>query len=129
VTIRNEFEQASIRIAEVDAQATTSSTPAWYWPCFDWNSAACQVLDGRLNGPIPQEAQVAVPRLNRSARDQGAGIDSRPVNIELLFAESVSPTTVRMGDELHPDNPLVKGIRSLPVRDVDDAVVKPRPAH
>ena len=81
------------------------------------------MLDGALDRPVPDEAEVAVPRPDRVGR-AWKGLAARPVHVQLLAGEPVRPAALVELDELGPEDITVEAVRPLPVRDGNDDVVE-----
>ena len=77
-----------------------------------------------LDGALPFEAKIAIAGLHRQARNF-SGLHARPVNVELLVAETIGPT----GRSLHQfgaHDLAVELVRSVPIGDVNHAMIKLR---
>lgn len=57
---------------------------------------------------------------NRMRRDTG------PMNVQLRVSESVRPGAAAAVDELGAEHIAIEGVRPVPVRDMDDALIKLR---
>jgi hypothetical protein len=108
---------------KVDAGPAPSGPAAVGWPDLDRNTAASQVRDRVLDWAIPLEAQVAVARCNWNLGDRIAD-RARPVDVELLAAESSCSRAVTAVDELGTEHTAVERVGHCPVRYVDHAVTE-----
>src|SRR5260221_3134597 len=121
--VRNQLEQAPVRVAEVDARAGATRPQALDRAELDFDSLAPEMLDGALDRSVPDEAEVAVPRPDRVGRAR-KGLAARPVHVQLLAGEPVGPTALVELDELGAEDISVEAVRPLPVRDRNDDVVE-----
>jgi hypothetical protein len=121
--IGDELQQTPIGIAEVDALARTPRAVAGNRSLFDRDATALEVGERLRDGPRPLEAQVAVSRCDGHPSKR-MGLDPGPMHVQLLRTEAVGPAPGAAVDQLGAHDVYVKAIRSLPVRDVDDAVVQ-----
>jgi hypothetical protein len=87
-----------------------------------------EVIYGLLDRAGPFKTEVTAARRNGNF-GQRICLDAGTVQIQLGIFKSVSPTSI-FRDQLNPDNIAVKRVRSIPVRNVDNAMIKPcRQAH
>lgn len=112
----------TIRIAEVDARALPAGARPLDRPLDDLDAERAEVVEGTLDGAVPDEAEIAVPRPHRVGRD-GKRVDARPVDVELLVAEPVGEAGAAL-DELRAEHIPVERVRARPVGDGDHAVVE-----
>src|SRR6516162_574579 len=120
--IGNEFQQRTVGVAEIDADAGPLGAETLDRPGVNRDPAALKVGDGVRNRPVPLEAEVAVAGLDRKPRHLGR-VKARPMQIELRGAEPVGPV-LRTPNELGAEHIAVERVRALPVRDMDHAVVE-----
>src|SRR6516165_10792636 len=120
--IGNEFQQRTVGVAEIDADAGPLGAETLDRPGVNRDPAALKVGDGVRNRPVPLEAEVAVAGLDRKPRHLGR-VKARPMQIELRGAEPVGPA-LRTPNELGAEHIAVECVRALPVRDMDHAVVE-----
>src|SRR5262245_62524354 len=78
--------------------------------------------DGVRDRAFPFEAEVAVARLHRQPRHLG-GREARAMQIELGVAEPVAPSRWPP-HQLRPKHIAIERVGTLPVGDMDDAVVE-----
>src|SRR5271165_3549838 len=120
--VGNELQQRTIRIAEIDTHTGTLRAEALHRPGVDGNQTALEMRNRVGEGPVPFEAQVAVSRLHRQARDL-RGMHSRAMQIELDGAEAVSPT-LPAANELGAQHIAIKRVRTLPVGDMHHTMIE-----
>jgi hypothetical protein len=96
------------------------------WTGLDGNPVPLEVLDRRVEGAWPDEAQVAVPRLNGQSRVQA--LEARPVDVEMPITEEIMGERRVALDDLGAEDVAVEVVRAIPVGYRDDAVIK-RQAH
>jgi hypothetical protein len=77
--------------------------------------------------PRPLQAEVAVPRADRIARDEVADVGARAVDVEPLLSEGVREPAGAERNDFRAEDVPVERVRALPVRDCDDEVVEPKP--
>jgi len=120
--IGDEFQKGSIGIAEIDADAGAACSMSLNRSQFDCDAMTPQMPDGIFDRPRPFEAQVASTWRNRKPCDRSRR-RSGTVNIELCLSKAINPG--RSGrHHLRPKDIMVEGVGSLPVRDVDNAVIE-----
>ena len=128
--IRDELEQAAVRVAEVDAHAATSGAEGVDRAGLDVDAPAFEVCDGILDRTRPDEAEIAVARLNGEPRNEAAHIDAGAVHVELRVAHAVGEPPAADVEDLRTDDVTVKRVGPVPVGDRDHAVVEALdPAH
>src|SRR5215475_2609697 len=79
--------------------------------------------DSAFDRPLPFEAEIAIARRHRQARNL-CRLHAGSVHIELLVAETIGPTS-RPLHQFGTHDFAVELVRSDPVADMDDAVVEP----
>jgi hypothetical protein len=124
--VRNELEQRSVRVAEVDALPAAPRSGPLDGARLDGDAAGEEVLDGSLDRALPHEAEVAVPGAHGLARDEVADVGRRAVDVQALVAERVGDAVLPKRNDLRAEDVAVEGVRPLPVRDRDDDVVEPQ---
>src|SRR5690242_21893290 len=85
------------------------------------------MLDGALDRPVPHEAQVAVARLHGMVGVEP--VEPGPVHVQLPAVEAVVTERGIALVDLGPEHVAVEGVRALPVRDGDHAVVDRQSRH
>src|SRR6476646_777980 len=86
--VRDELEQRSVGVAEVDALAVAAGAAARDRADLDLDAHGRQVLDRAVEGAVPDEADIAVPRTHGIARHRRR-VDAWAVHVQLLVAEAV----------------------------------------
>jgi hypothetical protein len=120
--IGDKFQKGSIGIAEIDADAGSACSMSLDRSQFDCDAMTPQMPDGIFDRPRPFEAQVASTWRNRKPCDR-SGRQSGTVNIELCLSKAINPGRSSR-HHLRPKDIMVEGVGSLPVRDVDNAVIE-----
>src|SRR5581483_8764111 len=120
--IRDEFEQRSVRIAEIDARPLTFCAVACDRSKLDRHPARRKMRDRPGNRADPLETEVAVAGSYRVARDRD-GLDARPVEIELRVTEAVDKALVARNDPGAEDTG-IKIVRARPIRDMHDTMIQ-----
>src|SRR4029077_2034581 len=91
---------------------------------LDSDALRLEMRDCALDRALPFEAKIAIAGLHRQARNF-SGLHARPVNVELLVAETIGPA----GRPLHQfgaHDLAVELVRSVPIGDVNHAMIKLR---
>src|ERR671937_2179606 len=127
--VRDELEQAPVRVPEIEARSVPAPAAAAHGPPLDRHAASGQVLHRLLDRALPDEADVAVPRLHRLSRDEAAHVHAGAVHVHLLVAEAVGKPPVAVLHELRADDIAIERVRALPLGDGDDDVVEPDGSH
>jgi hypothetical protein len=122
--INDQFQQGVVWVSEVDTHAPTTSTTANDRPLLYLDLMAAKVSQDLLDGAGPHETQVAASRHNRWPRHQRADVETRSVHIELLIAEPVGDTTVRVVNNVGSQDISIEGRGPFPVANRDHAVVE-----
>ena len=86
-SVRHEFHQRAVGIAEIDAGARALGAVALHRPEFDAHALAPEMRDRVGDRPDPFEAEIAVAGRDRKPRDRRASRRGRAV--ELLVAEPI----------------------------------------
>src|SRR5262249_3161110 len=89
---------------------------------MDRHLAAVEMRNGAGKRAFPFKAQVAVAGLHWQPRHFGR-CKARAVQVELGVAEPVAPSR-RPPHQLGPQHVAIEGVRALPVRYVNDAMVE-----
>src|SRR5262249_34000191 len=127
--VRDELEQAPVGIPEIDARPAIARAEARDRPELDVHAPLAQMRYGVLDPPRPYEAQVAVPGSHRDAGHVVAGVHARPVDVELGPGAAVDPPPRPALDDFRAQHLAVEGVRPLPIRDGDDAVIERDAGH
>src|SRR5262245_55391579 len=90
VFVRDQLEQAAVRVAEVDAAARAAGSEPFDRPELDLDPESAQALHRGLDRTVPDEAEVAVTGADRIDRTW-MRLAPRTVNVQLLRAEPVRP--------------------------------------
>jgi hypothetical protein len=122
-SVADQFEQRSVRIAEVDARAAALAARALDRAELDLDAVRAQALDRRFDRPVPHEAQVAVSRTHRIGSPR-VRLAARAVDVQLLVAEAIGVPALVELDQLGAEDGAVEGVGILPVRDGNDDVVE-----
>jgi hypothetical protein len=85
--IRDELDEGSVGILEVDTCASAERTWPLHWSCLDRHVMPSKVRHRLLDRSGPLKAQVGVARPHWDASDVGTEIDAGAVNIHLSVAE------------------------------------------
>src|SRR5205085_10433806 len=117
----DELEQAPVRVAEVHMAARPARSRITLERPDRLDTVRCQMLDGLLDRPRPDEAEVAVARLDRALCVQS--LEARPVHVQLPRAESVVAEVRVLLVDASSQDVAVEPVRSLPVRHRDHAMV------
>jgi hypothetical protein len=107
--VRDEFEQAAVRVAEVDAPSLAPRALAPHRAELDPHAVGAQVIDRVLDWSGPDEAEIASARLYREPRNR-VWLEAGPMDVELLVAEAVHRNTVRVADELRAEDIAIEGV-------------------
>jgi hypothetical protein len=124
--VRDQLEQAAIRIAEVDARAAPTCAHAFDRPQLEVDPVCLEVRESLACAPRPDETEVAPSRRDPHAR-HGLGLGAGTMNVQLLHAEPVRKASSLNLYELGPEDIAIERIRAIPVRDRDHAVVDGEP--
>jgi hypothetical protein len=89
---------------------------------FDCNPLLLQMRNRAFDRAGPDKADVAISGLHRQPRHR-VRRKSRSVTIQLYVTEPVRISLAAF-DHFHAEDARVKIVRSLPVRNMDDAVIK-----
>jgi hypothetical protein len=109
VLISDEFQQASVWVAEVDALPEASGAVTGDGSQLDLDVRLLEVFDRPIDRARPDEADVGVARCDRDASD-GRGIEARTVDVELLYSEAIRPASARPLDKLGTEDVSVEGV-------------------
>jgi hypothetical protein len=85
---------------------------------------ALEVCDCLLDRPRPNKAQIAVAGCDRHRRTEA--VEAGTVHVQLPVAEPVAAGPLVALLDLGAEDVAVEGVRPLPVRHGDDAVVDPQ---
>ena len=85
---------------------------------------AVEVRDCRIDRAGPDEADVAVARLDGEPPDKAADVDSGPVHVQLRVTDAVGKAAPADIEDLGADDVTVEGVRRVPVGDGDHAMVE-----
>ena len=77
-----------------------------------------------LDRPRPDEAEVAVARLDGEPRNEAADVDARPVHVQLCVAQAVCEPPASDVEDLGADDVTVERVGRVPIGDRDHAVVE-----
>ena len=80
--------------------------------------------DCLLDRPRPDEAEVAVTRLDGKPPDKAADVDTRAVHVQLRVAEAIREPAGANVEDLGADDVTVERVGRLPVGDRDHAMVE-----
>ena len=121
--VRDQLEQAAVRVTEVDALPATESALPLDRAFLDNDAVRREMLNRPCDRAGPAEAEIRVPRPHRVGRAR-VRCRARPVDVELLVAEPVRIATLLQLEHLGTEHVAVEAVRPLPVGDGDHAVVE-----
>jgi hypothetical protein len=128
-SVRDELEQAAVRIAKVDTRSLALGTESGYGAGLDLNTVCGEVSDRTLDRSGPNDAEIAVPRPHRQPGDVVCGEETGTMDVELRPSEPIREPVARpVRNELGTEDVTIKPIRHLPIGDLDDAVIKADPS-
>jgi len=81
-----------------------------------------EMVHGLIDRACPFKTEITSAGRNRNPR-QRHRLDTRAVQIQLRVLKPISPPLI-FSDNFHPDYFAVKRVRSFPVRDVDNTMIK-----
>jgi hypothetical protein len=123
--IGDEFEQAPVRIAEIEAGSLALGSEPSDWPGLHSHTVSLEVSGCLLDRPSPDETKVTVARFYGNSGYVIRKIDAGAVDVQLCVAEPVGDARVSaVGNDFGPNDLPIEPIRNVPVRDTDDAVVE-----
>src|SRR3954454_19008309 len=122
--VRDELEQAAVRVAEVHAGALAPGAAARHRPKLDLDAMRFEVFCSPGDRPGPHEAKVTTAGRHRNPRERLRVAASGAVHIQLLAAEAIHRDTVLVTDQLGGQYIPVEGVRASAIGDVDNPVVE-----
>src|SRR4051794_39149305 len=122
--VRDELEQAAVRVAEVHAGALAPGAAARHRPKLDLDAMRFEVFCSPGDRPGPHEAKVTTAGRHRNPRERLRFAASGAVHIQLLAAEAIHRDTVLVTDQLGGQYIPVEGVRASAIGDVDNPVVE-----
>src|SRR5919204_2538062 len=112
--VRDEFEQAAVGVAEVDARSLAACTLSSHGAELDVHALSAEVVDRALDRSRPDEAEIASARLHRKPRNR-VWLEAGPMDVELLLAEAVHRDALRIANQLGPEDIAVEAVRARPL--------------
>ena len=109
VVVGDQFEQAAVGVAEVDAGSLAAGAPAPYGAKLDLDVVGAQVVDRGLDLAQAKEAEIAAARAYGKPRNR-VWLEARSVDVELLLAEAVHRNRIRVADELRAEDIAVEAV-------------------
>jgi hypothetical protein len=107
--VRDEFEQAAVGVAEVDARPLAARAAAPHRAEPDLYAVAAQVVNRAFDWAWPDEAEITSVRLHRKTRDRVLP-EAAAMDVELLPAEAEHRDTIRVAYELRTEDIAVEGV-------------------
>ena len=111
--VRDELEQAAVRVAEVDACPLTTCTATRYRAELDLYSARAEVVESVVDWPGPDEAQITSAGCTGSLAS-GTGVETGTMDVQLLVTKAAMGDAVRVADQFCANDIPVEGIRAHP---------------
>src|SRR6185437_14626514 len=123
ISVAHKFHEGTVRISKIDRCAWPSGTKPLQGALLDHDPVTFEMGDRPLDRAKPLKTEVAVARLHWQPC-HFRRLYTGAMDIELLVAKPISVAS-RPCDQFSADNFAVKPVRSLPVGDMNYAVIEP----